>query len=274
MHANARQVPTMLGSPKRSALLSGLIHAAAIILIVFLTRVADSPRPVLRATPLFTPRDIGKYIPRAPRSSDGAGGSGAREETRAAQGRGAKIATRAFTPPTQVIRNLSPILSLEPALAGNPAIALPKVDLPWRGDPNAPPGRPSNGTGCCGGTGDGEGHGLGNHRGDGYGDGDDPNGVQARTHIAGSVVQPALLVKIEPEYSDEARRAKIQGTVVLYVEVNLAGKAQNIHIRQSVGLGLDERAIEAVAKWRFRPGTIDGKPAVMTAIVEVNFRLM
>ena len=86
--------------------------------------------------------------------------------------------------------------------------------------------------------------------------------------------QPELHFKIEPEYTDEARRAKLQGSVMLRIEVNERGKAQNISIRQSLGLGLDERAVEAVKRWQFRPGTIGGKPVVTIALVEVNFRLL
>ena len=90
----------------------------------------------------------------------------------------------------------------------------------------------------------------------------------------GAVTQPVLLWKIEPEYTDEARRAKIQGTVVLHIEVDTRGQAQNITVRQSLGLGLDERAIEAVRRWRFRPGYRNGEPWVTAAMVQVNFRLL
>ena len=83
-----------------------------------------------------------------------------------------------------------------------------------------------------------------------------------------------LLWKTDPEYSEDARKTKLQGTVVLRIEVNTNGHAQNISVRQRLGLGLDERAIEAVRRWKFRPGTLNGKPAVVVAYVEVNFRLL
>ena len=82
------------------------------------------------------------------------------------------------------------------------------------------------------------------------------------------------MTKIEPEYTEEARRAKLQGTVLLRIEVNERGQPQNLRIRQSLGLGLDERAVDAVKRWRFRAGTADGKPVVTEAVVEVNFRLL
>jgi TonB family protein len=83
-----------------------------------------------------------------------------------------------------------------------------------------------------------------------------------------------LLSKVEPEYSEEARKAKYQGVVLLYVEVDPSGKAVNIRVLHSLGLGLDEKAMEAVKKWRFKPGVKDGRPVTVQAQIEVNFRLL
>jgi TonB family protein len=91
---------------------------------------------------------------------------------------------------------------------------------------------------------------------------------------------PVLLFKKEPEYSEAARKAKYQGTVLLYVEVtpmddgSKMGQATNIKVARSLGLGLDEKAIEAVKQWRFRPATKDGKPITMAITLEVVFRLL
>jgi len=83
---------------------------------------------------------------------------------------------------------------------------------------------------------------------------------------------PVLISKVEPQYTEEARRAKLQGTVVLYVEVGPDGVAHNIKVQRPLGMGLDEKAIEAVQQWRFRPGMKDGKPVTVAATLEVNFR--
>src|SRR5262249_17070533 len=88
------------------------------------------------------------------------------------------------------------------------------------------------------------------------------------------VSPPRLIFKVEPEYSEAARKAKYQGTVLLGLEVNTAGEPQNIKVARSLGLGLDEKAIEAVKQWRFKPGTKDGKPATLQTTIEVTFRLM
>jgi TonB family protein len=92
--------------------------------------------------------------------------------------------------------------------------------------------------------------------------------------LLGSVSAPVLLWKTEPEYSEEARKAKVQGTVILRIEVDARGQARQIVVQRSLGLGLDDRAMEAVRRWKFKPGYQDGKPVVTVAIVEVNFRLL
>ena len=92
--------------------------------------------------------------------------------------------------------------------------------------------------------------------------------------IGGGVSPPRLTYKVEPEYSEEARKAKYQGTVVLAIEVWQDGRAHNIRVIRSLGLGLDKRAIQAVQKWKFVPGKKGSVPVKVRANVEVNFRLL
>jgi TonB family protein len=124
----------------------------------------------------------------------------------------------------------------------------------------------SNGPGSGGGIGTGSDGGVGSGSGGGVG-----GGVY---RIGGGVSAPALIAKVEPEYSEEARKEKFQGTVVLYVVVDESGKPRDLRVIRPLGLGLDEKAIEAVMKWRFRPGMKDGKPVAVAATIEVNFRLL
>lgn len=92
--------------------------------------------------------------------------------------------------------------------------------------------------------------------------------------VGGGVLAPTLVHKVEPEYSEQARQARYQGTVILYVEVDPSGRATNIRVQRPLGLGLDEKAIEAVRQWQFRPGSKDGAPVTVAANIEVNFRLL
>ena len=92
--------------------------------------------------------------------------------------------------------------------------------------------------------------------------------------VGGGVTAPRVLYKVEPEYSEVARAAKYQGSVLLYVEIGPDGKAHNIQVVRSLGLGLDQKAIDAVSQWQFAPGTKDGQPVTVQATIEVNFRLL
>jgi TonB family protein len=92
--------------------------------------------------------------------------------------------------------------------------------------------------------------------------------------IGGDVIAPKVLHKMEPEYTEEGRVAKYQGTVVLTVEIDPNGMAQNIRIVKGLGFGLDENAVTAVRQWQFQPATKDGAAVTVQASIEVNFRLL
>ncbi|HVY92046.1 MAG TPA: TonB family protein [Bryobacteraceae bacterium] len=85
---------------------------------------------------------------------------------------------------------------------------------------------------------------------------------------------PSLIYRSEPEYSAEATRARVQATVTLSVIVGEDGKARDIHVQEGAGFGLDEKAVEAMAKWRFNPGTRNGQPAGVPANIEMNFSIL
>lgn len=89
-----------------------------------------------------------------------------------------------------------------------------------------------------------------------------------------NVKPPVLLSKVEPAYSDEARKAKYQGTVLLTVDIGADGKVAGVRVARSLGLGLDEKAVEAVTRWKFAPAMKDMSPVPITVQVEVNFRLL
>jgi TonB family protein len=92
--------------------------------------------------------------------------------------------------------------------------------------------------------------------------------------IGGGVSAPVLVSKIEPEYAQEARAAQLQGTVVLYVEIPPDGVPRNLLVTRGLGLGLDQKAVDAISQWKFKPGTKDGQPVTVAAQIEVNFRLL
>jgi TonB family protein len=92
--------------------------------------------------------------------------------------------------------------------------------------------------------------------------------------VGGGVTAPKLLSKVEPEYSDEARSLAYQGTVMVKVVIDVDGLAKNLELVNGLGYGLDEKAAQAIALWKFQPGQKDGMPVPVQASIEVNFRLM
>jgi protein TonB len=261
----------MYASPKRSALVSGLVHAAVIVLVLTATKVAP-PLASRFHSIAIAERDISAYLP--PVRSTGGGGGGTRDLTRASRGELPKRALRQFTPPTVHILNDNPRLAMEATIVAPPDLALPAA-VTTIGLPDGILGPPSNGLGKNGGIGDsGEGGGAGNRRGPGAGSDGDDGGVSGGRPVRGYITPAVLQWKAEPEYSEEARRAQLQGTVSLRIEIDATGAARNIVVARSLGLGLDEKAIEAVKRWRFRPASQNGKPVASPALVEVSFRLL
>jgi TonB family protein len=115
---------------------------------------------------------------------------------------------------------------------------------------------------------------VGSGKGGGFGPGEGGGVGGGVYRVGGGVTAPIVLTKKDPEYSEEARKAKYSGTVLLSIEVSPNGLASNIKVVRSLGLGLDEKAIEAVKQWKFKPGYKDGKPVTVAATIEVNFRLL
>jgi TonB family protein len=101
-----------------------------------------------------------------------------------------------------------------------------------------------------------------------------PDGTLKPYRVGQGVFPPAVLSKVEPLYSDQARNAKLQGNVLVQLVVDEHGLPRQIRVMRSLGMGLDEKAVEAVQRWRFRPGMKDGHAVSVQATIEVNFRLL
>jgi TonB family protein len=171
-----------------------------------------------------------------------------------------------------VIRNNDPKLPMEATVVVPPEIRLPVGGQ--MGDPMSNIMGPlSNGTGGGGGIGSGTGGGVGSGRGPGVGPGWGGGIGGGAYRVGGGVSAPRALYAPDPEYSEEARKAKYQGTVVLWVVVGPDGRPHDIRVQRTLGMGLDEKAIEAVRLWKFEPARKDGKPVAVQINVEVNFRL-
>jgi TonB family protein len=87
------------------------------------------------------------------------------------------------------------------------------------------------------------------------------------------VVAPKVTYKVDPPYTQDAKDAKIQGTVIVVLEVHPDGRAHNLRIQQSLDPGLDQNTLDAISQWRFRPATKNGALVAVRATIEVNFKL-
>jgi len=262
---------------KKSSFMMSMGFQAGIVVIVLVLTASKTVRNAVSKTVLTYVADTAppevKMKPQ-PQQSQGGGGGGDRSPLPASYGKLPKFALRQFTPPVAVYNNMDPKLSVEPTLIGDPNTQVANVDYPLYGDPLSKYMTPSNGQGSGGGIGNGKGGGVGNGNGGGYGPGSGGGTGGGVLRVGGGVSPPVLLYKKEPEYSEEARKAKHQGTVLLYVQIDPSGHAINMKVVKSLGLGLDEKAMEAVQNWKFTPGKKDGKAVTVEATIEVNFRLL
>jgi protein TonB len=262
------------GQEKRAGLSSMAIHLAVLGLLFLIGTNKAVQKVVKEQIDIIAP-DLSPYKPTVKKDQMGGGGGGGdRSPTPPSKGKLPRLADKQFVPPMAVVHNPDPKLVMEPTLIIQPDANIPKVDMNVLGDPLAKSGIASNGPGSGGGIGSGPGGGVGSGSGPGYGPGHGGNMGGGAYRIGGGVSPPSVILKVEPEYSEEARKAKFQGTVVLFVVVDEKGNPRDLKVMRPLGLGLDQKAIEAVEKWKFRPGMKDGKPVAVQATIEVNFRLL
>jgi TonB family protein len=213
--------------------------------------------------------------PKAKTKMGGGGGGGDHSIVDPIKGKLPKLEKAPMVPPmVPVVEH--PKISIESAIAVQPDIKLPDNPmLPNIGVKNsANVTLAANGQGSGGGMGSGSGGGLGSGTGNGYGPGYGGNTGGGLEHVGGRVSGPVPLFQPEAEFSDEARRAKYQGVCLVALIVDAQGNPQGVHVIRSLGMGLDEKAMEAVRKYKFKPAMKDGKTPVPVPIqIEVNFRL-
>jgi len=261
---NLKETQTMTrmysGNETMAGFTSLLIHAGVVATLLFLGTLKPVQRMMKESVTLIAP-SLKPYEA----AHSGGGGGGGRSVTEASKGKLPKPAPRVFTPPR--VDPTDSKLPMVPTIIGE----VPNINAPNYGDPLGKVGTPSNGTGFGGGIGSGNGNGV--DGGSGVGFGGRFGGGTVYT-IGGAISSPSILHQVEPEYSEEARKAKWQGMVQLSLIVDETGHPRDIKVLRSLGLGLDQKAIEAVEKWLFRPGMKAGKPVAVFATIQVTFHLL
>lgn len=261
---------------KKSFVSSVAVHLAVGAFLIFvlprITKQSDSQSRIV-----YIPNDHAvvffPVFPKPGPSMGGGGGGGERVPLPASKGKLPKFDLNKLTPPKAEL-DRKPLLPQDPAVAMPPEIQIASPNMPQFGNPFGQIVPPSSGPGSGSGIGTGKGGGVGPGTGPGVGPGSGGGVGGGAYRVGGGVSAPQLVYKIDPEFSEEARKAKHQGVVELYIEVEPDGIARKIIVRRSLGLGLDEKAIEAVRQWKFKPGLKDGKPVTVGAYVSVRFTIL
>jgi periplasmic protein TonB len=264
---NTSVMPTMLGvgygtyqQRPENFLLSFVTHTAGLGLMLWLLHLTV-PAKIIPPTTANSV-ELAPYIPmKVGKGGPSGGGGGDASKLKASTGTPPKAAKEQFTPPTVLVQQKSKLM-IEPTVVAD-IKAPPNTQL---GDPLSKLMTPSNGVAVGGGIGSGSGGGVGSgHGGPGVGPG--------IFHVGEGVSAPRPIFTPEPEFSEEARKAKYQGVVVLNIIVGTDGRVHNPRVIRALGMGLDEKAIEGVKTWKFDPSKKDGRAVAVEMNIEVAFNL-
>ena len=264
----------------RSTGLKGSV-AVHIVLIGVILAGASVGHQVVTAKPrevvtLIAPSPDSYTMTPSKTAVSGGGGGGDHDHLQAPKGRLPKMAMQQITPPQIVLRNEKPKLAVEPTVVVPPQVHLAENRMPNLGVPTAalmPSAPPSNGTGSGAGIGSGSGGGVGAGHGGGVGTGVGGGIGGGVFKVGGGISAPKPLSTPDPEYTEEARRAKVEGTCVLGLIVDAEGHPRDLHVIRGLGYGLDQKALETVKQWTFEPAKKDGQPVNVQVSVEVGFKL-
>jgi len=233
---------------------------AALLLLVF-----GVMRSGIRLT---KPLTVAKYeelrVPPSapPRPTLAGGGGGAHDNAPATHGHLPKISQQQILPP-KAPPTIAPKLAVQPSIVAD--LKMADNTMPNMGSPTSALKGLSLGNGSGGGIGSGNGNGVGPGSGGNTGGG--------MYHVGGGVSAPELLHDVDPEYSEEARKAKFSGNVEVYLLIDPQGNPSHVRCARDIGMGLCEKAIQAVRQYKFKPSMRDGKPVTVDMYIDVNFQI-
>ena len=255
-----------VGKSQRSAgsmFVAVVAHACVLLLVLGLASrsVMVKPGKSMMLDALVAP----PVAPRIANRADKMGGGGGQHDLApVTQGRLPKFAQEQIVPP-KAPPTIPPKLAVDPTLVMQKDLKMANNSMPNLGLPNSNLPGVSLGTGSGGGIGSGNGNGLGPGSGGNMG-----GGVM---HAGSAQVPPKLIYQVEPEFSEEARKAKFSGDVQVYLVVDTEGRPTRIRVARGVGMGLDEKAVEAVRQYKFKPAMQNGKPVPVDLYIDVNFQI-
>jgi protein TonB len=251
---------------KRDPISTGIavvVHVIVIFLIFYL--VAHQVVIAHKAATTITLTDPPPPPPKMPPKLAAMGGGGGQKgPSPVTKGNPPKFAPEQLNPP-KAPPTIAPKINVPVTVDVQPDIKMAKSDVPNFGMPNSPLVGMS--------MGNGKGTGLGSGNGAGIGPGSGSNMGGGLRKIGGGVSAPVVLFAPEPEFSEEARKAKVAGNVLVYLQVDASGHPTHVRVLRGIGLGLDEKAMEAVRQYKFKPAMENGRPVAVEMNVEVNFQI-
>lgn len=258
-----------------TSVVSFIAHLVVLGLIIWLALEARKQiivAPKVKPVPILIRPFIPVAVP-TPKPMGGGGGGGTHSVVEPTKGHLPKMAPKPVVQP-QLLRIDHPKLAVQPAVMMPKQVRIPDSHMPDIGAPQsqqiavASQGSGSNsgfGQGSGGGIGSGGGAGIGPGSGGGYG-----GGVMS---VGGGVSAPQLIHSVDPEFTNAARAANLQGIVSIQLIVDSRGNPQDIHVVRHLGMGLDQKAIEAVRQYKFSPAMYQGRPVAVQMVINVNFHL-
>jgi TonB family protein len=250
--------------------LSAALHALMVLAIGAGLVAVKSMGPQIDLHPSVSTRLVPYVFPVGTGETHGGGSGGAMDKLPASRGAAPRPARVQLTPPIILQTNMDPILPAESTVVAPDLISLKTRQA---GDPLSLLARPSNGPGVHGGLGGHSGTGVGTGDGPGFGSGRNGGCCDGIYTPGNGVSMPRAIYAPEPEFSEEARRIKLQGEVTLLATIGIDGRPRNLIVQRALGMGLDEKALEAVHTWRFEPAKKDGHPVAVQMNIIVNFHL-
>jgi protein TonB len=249
-------------SPTSTAIAVGA-HVVIILLIIWIVarHVVTAAPPKLEMTQLMAPPPP---PPIAPKTEQIGGGGGQHDLAPVTKGHLPKLEQEQIVPP-KAPPTIPPKLAVDPSVVVQKDLKMADNTMPNIGAPNST----LNGFSM----GNGNGTGLGSGNGNGIGPGSGGNTGGGVMHIGGSVRPPVLTFQPDPEFSEEARKAKFSGNVQVYLIVDEQGNPSHVRVVRGVGMGLDEKAVEAVRQYKFKPAMQNGKPVKVDLYIDVNFQI-
>jgi periplasmic protein TonB len=276
-------IPTFMGLDvatrtrnRKSRVISFVIHAAVISAILWVTlrqhAVVTAAKALVAPVniTLYAPPPPPKVLPVAPKQGGG-GGGGAHQVIEPIKGRPPVVAKAPIINAPQILRIDHPKLGVEPTMQ----VKIPdNSNLANFGMSNSPQIKlASQGSGSGSGFGQGAGGGIGMGRGVGAGPGSGGGYGGGVMSVGGGVSAPQIIHSVDPQFTDQARQADYQGTVSIQLIIDSQGNPQNVRVVRHLGMGLDEKAMEAVRQYRFRPAMYQGHAVAVQMIVNVDFHL-